>query len=114
MAEEQTTDISRDESMIQEGKVFAVLGYLGMLCLTPLLAKKDNPFALFHAKQGLVLLIAEVAVSVVLVIPVLGWIVAVIGYPVLLVLGIIGIVQSIMGKYWKIPWLGDLAAKIKI
>ncbi len=108
MAEEQTTDISRDESMIQEGKVFAVLGYLGLLCLIPLLAKKDNPFALFHAKQGLVLLIAAVVLAW---IPFLGWFIVA---PILAILGIIGIVQSIMGKYWKIPWLGDLAAKIKI
>ncbi len=108
MAEEQTTEMPQDDKIIEEGKIFAVLGYLGLLCLIPLLAKKDNPFALFHAKQGLVLLIAGVVLAW---IPFVGWFVVA---PIIGILGIIGIVQSIMGKYWKIPWLGDLAAKIKI
>lgn len=39
----------------------AVISYLGILCLVPLLTKKDDKFTQFHAKQGLALLIAEFA-----------------------------------------------------
>ena len=45
---------------IDENKVIAAIGYFGILCLLPLILKKDSPFAQFHGKQGLVLLIAFV------------------------------------------------------
>ena len=61
-----------EDKEVQEGKIFAVIGYLGILCLIPLLFKKDNKFALFHGKQGLVLFLGWIAVGIVMMIPVLG------------------------------------------
>jgi len=29
-------------------------------------------------------------------------------------MAVIGMVQSLNGKYWKMPWLGEYAEKIKI
>ena len=46
---------------VQKNKVFAILAYLGILVLVPILAAKESKFARFHANQGLVLFIAEVA-----------------------------------------------------
>ena len=40
---------------IEDGKIWAFIGYWWILFLVPLLGKKDNKFALFHGKQGLVL-----------------------------------------------------------
>jgi uncharacterized membrane protein len=99
---------------IEEGKIFAFLGYWGILFLVPLLAKKENRFALFHAKQGLVLFIAEVIVGILLCIPFIGWIIGFLGSIFCLVMAIIGMVQSLSGKYWKMPWLGTYAERIKI
>ena len=96
---------------VQDGKALAWLSYLGILFLIPLLAKKENKFCQFHAKQGLVLLIAEIIVSIVFVIPILGWIVGVLGYIFVWIMAIIGIVQSATGKYWKMPVLGGFAEK---
>ena len=31
-----------EDKEIQDGKIFAVIGYLGILCLIPLLVKKEN------------------------------------------------------------------------
>ncbi|MFA6520645.1 MAG: DUF4870 domain-containing protein [Candidatus Paceibacterota bacterium] len=43
----------------------AIVAYLWILVIVPLVANKDNdPFVKFHAKQGLILLIAWVIVSV--------------------------------------------------
>ena len=120
-----------EQQMIEEGKIFALLAYLGILCLVPLLAKKDNKFAYYHAKQGLVLFIAEVILFLVLGIGgfiigmiasmihgMLGaifgmlfgllWLAVVLGS---LAISIIGIVQSLNGKYWEIPVLGKYAKK---
>ena len=127
----QTPAPQSEQQMIEEGKIFALLAYLGILCLVPLLAKKDNKFAYYHAKQGLVLFIAEVILFLVLGIGgfiigmiasmihgMLGaifgmlfgllWLAVVLGS---LAISIIGIVQSLNGKYWEIPVLGKYAKK---
>jgi len=96
---------------VQDGKALAWLSYLGILFLIPLLAKKENKYCQFHAKQGLVLLIAEIIVSIVFVIPILGWIVGALGYIFVWIMAIIGIIQSLQGKYWKMPVLGGFAEK---
>lgn len=99
---------------VQEGKIFALIGYLWILCLVPLLLKKENKFALFHAKQGLVLFICEIAVWIIGIIPFLGWAICIAGSVACGVVSIIGMVQALMGNYWKIPVLGDYAEKINI
>ena len=100
---------------IQEGKIYAFLGYFGILCLIPLLAKKDNKFALYHGKQGLVHFIALIIVVALGWIPFIGWfVIAPLGGITVLILSIIGMVKSLSGEYWKTPLLGGLAAKIKI
>ena len=99
---------------VQDGKIFAVLSYLWILCFIPLLLKKDNKFAVFHAKQGLVLFIAEIALWIVRIVPILGWFISIVGSLLCGILALVGIVQALMGKYWKMPILGDYAEKIKI
>lgn len=49
---------------ISDNKVFALLSYIGILVLVPLIAAPKSKFARFHANQGLVLLIGEAAYSV--------------------------------------------------
>ena len=103
-----------EDKEIQEGKIFALLAYLWILCLVPLLLKKENKFALFHAKQGLVLFICEIALWIIGIIPVLGWFISVLGSLACGILALIGIIQALMGNYWKMPLLGDYAEKINI
>lgn len=95
-----------DAKDIQENKLWAFLGYLGILCLIPLLAKKDSKFAQFHAKQGLVMLIAGFFVWI----PFIGWLTGL----VLLVLWVMAIINVFSGKMAKLPIVGDLAEKINI
>lgn len=101
-----------EDKEIQEGKIFAVLGYIGILCLIPLILKKDNRFALFHAKQGLVLFIAEVVVGILGVLPYLGLLIRTFGTVVFGLLSIVCIIRALMGEYWKIPVVSEIAAKI--
>ena len=103
-----------DNKEIQEGKVFAVIAYLWILCLVPLLLKKENKFALFHAKQGLVLFICEIALWLIGIIPILGWLISILGSLACGILALVGIIQALMGNYWKMPLLGDYAEKISI
>ncbi len=50
----------------EKNKFMGILAYLGILCLVPILAAKDSPFAKYHANQGLVLFIGWVALAIVL------------------------------------------------
>ena len=109
MAEE----IKKEDTEVLEGKPYAILAYLWILCLVPLIIKKDNKFAMFHAKQGLVVFIGELALSIVGIIPILGWIIAFFGMILFSVLSLIGIVQVLMGKYWKMPVVAEIAEQIK-
>jgi uncharacterized membrane protein len=100
---------------IEEGKIWAFIGYWWILFLVPLLGKKDNKFALFHGKQGMVLFALEIIVWILSYVPVLGWfIIGPVGSIICIILAIIGMVKSLQGAYWKMPVLGDIAEKIKI
>ncbi len=97
-----------DQKDVQENKIFAALSYLGILVLVPLLAKKESKFAMFHAKQGLVLLIGWI----------IGWLLSfvLIGFLldiVLIIFTIWGLVNAATGKMVKLPVIGDLAEKFK-
>ena len=100
--------IGGDSKDVEENKIFAVLAYLGILVVVPLLAKKDSKFAMFHAKQGLVLLIAWV-IAWLLSFVFIGFILDI----VLIIFSIWGIVNAATGKWAKLPLVGDLAEKFK-
>lgn len=102
------------EKDVEENKVMAAIGYLGILFLIPLLAKKDSPFAQYHAKQGMVLFFCEVILGFVGWIPVIGWrVIAPIGSLIAFILLIIGLVNALSGKTQPLPLIGGLAEKFK-
>lgn len=106
-------DKKKEKEIILEGKIWAVMGYLWALCLVPLILKKENRFSLFHAKQGLVLFIASIICAGISVIPLLGFI-GVLGNAAVFILSIAGIINSLKGEYWKMPYIGDYAEKIEL
>jgi len=105
---------------IEEGKIFAFLGiFLSVIgFIIVLLAKKDNKYAMFYAKQGLVLFIvyvvAAIANMILMWIPFVGWLVMTIVWLGLLVLWIIGLVYSLSGEEKNIPLIGEFARKINL
>ena len=101
--EEDKKIVVEDSQAIEEGKSLAWLSYFGLLLLIPLLVKPDNSFCKHHAKQGLVILLLWIGISIFAIIPVLGLIVWVVGGIGLFVISIMGIVNSINGKYWQAP-----------
>lgn len=106
-------DKKSKKDIVLEGKIWAVIGYLWILCFIPLILKKDNDFSLFHAKQGLVLFIASVICAGISVVPLIG-IIGVLGNAAVFVLSIAGIFSSLKGEYWKMPYIGDYAEKIEL
>jgi uncharacterized membrane protein len=89
----------------------AWLSYLGILWLIPLLTNKNNAFAKFHVKQGIMLTILWVASSVLAAIPIVGWLADLVIWVYALIMMIMGIINSLNGKYWNMPILGKWAAE---
>lgn len=104
MAEEMKKSAGGND--VEENKLWAVLGYLGILCLIPLLLKKDSEFAKYHGKQGLILLLGWIVSWI----PFLGWIV----WLVVAILSIIGILNALGGKMTPLPLVGQYAEKLNI
>lgn len=101
----------------------AVLAYLGILVLVPLLAAKESKFARFHANQGLVLLIAEIILTLVQrivsgVLLSIFWgsglmsalmsLIAVAVWAFSIVMLILGIVNAANGRAKQLPLIGNI------
>lgn len=91
-----------------DDKVFAAMSYLWVLCLLPLLMKRNRPFVQFHAKQGFLLFLFEVVIWVVMFIPPLYFV----GVLAAVILSIMGILAALTGKEWEMPVLGKYAKKL--
>ncbi len=102
--------LSEGNPEILEGKVFALLSYLSILCILPLIFKKNNAFVLKHAKQGLVIFVAEVG-FVVLDILLWPWVFK-LGMFVLGVFSLIGIVFVLQGRDVRFPVISEIADSI--
>lgn len=91
--------------------LYSVLGYFGILVLVPILAGKDSEFCKFHANQGLILLIGEIAASV---LSALGGVIFLFGLIagllslVCLVFAIIGIIGAAKHEMNPLPVIGGI------
>jgi uncharacterized membrane protein len=112
-----------DPEDAEQNKMIGVLCYLAFLCFLPLITSKDSPFAKYHANQGFVLFLLEIAISIVLYIVgifvgmlpgFLGFIMAIFGllYVVPLGLTILGIINAAAGKCVPLPFIGSIKIKI--
>ena len=53
------------EEDIEENKIFAVLGYLGILVLVPIICAPRSDYARFHASQSLQLIVFDVIYGII-------------------------------------------------
>ena len=105
---------SEDEQEIRDGKFFAIISYVCFLCIVTLVLKKSNKFALYHAKQGLVLFVMEVAAFILSIVPLLGWLIGVFGYAIFLLVSLWAIIQSALGIYCHIPVVTKISKEVVI
>lgn len=99
-----------------DSKLFAFLGvFLGIIgFIIVILVRKTDKYAMYYAKQGLVLGILGVAISVlqfILLITIIGAVLIPILWLGLFILWIIGIVNSLSGKEKPVPIIGRFAEK---
>jgi len=101
-------------------KLFAFLAvFLSIVgFIIALLAKKEDKYVMFYAKQSLVLFIAIIAVSIIdwvlVFIPIIGWIAIVILNIILVILWIMSWIYALSGEEKEIPIVGKYARSINL
>lgn len=98
------------EINLGSSKFIAAISYLWILCLVPLLLKKDDKFAQFHGKQGLVLAVIWFFGGLIFWVPFFGWLLAL----MLAFVSIYGFFQALKGEKWEAPVIGKFAKKIDL
>ena len=98
----------------QPNVAMIVLAYLWILALIPLLVEKEDREVQWHAKHGLVLTAAEIAISLALgvmssFLACIGCIIALPIFLAFLVVRIMCIVKGMKGERFMIPGLSPLA-----
>jgi uncharacterized membrane protein len=94
----------------KDSHLMAIFSYLGPLVIIPFLTSKNDPFIKFHIKQGLVLFIIEVLISVIA--PMFFWslwgVMRLLNLATL-ILSIIGIVNVVQKKEKTLPLVGGFS-----
>lgn len=107
-----------DVQDINENKIMAILAYLGILVLAPLLSRPNSKFARFHANQGLLICLLAVSYGFLqMLLSILfysiSWSIGIMmstvmacGSIVFIVLVIIGIINVVNGEMKELPIIG--------
>ena len=108
--------VAKVEKKEDDGKLFAFLAVLLSILgfIIALLAKKDNKYVMFYAKQSLVLFIAFIIAGAVMIVPIVGWIVGFVVYIITIILWIIALIYSLSGEMKETPIIGKYAEKISL
>jgi len=99
----EKTQSVQNSKITSEDKVWAAVGYIWILSLLALAARKNNEYIRFHASQGVFLFLCSLFAWV----PFLGWIIGVITA----VLAIFGIIKALQGQKWELPVVGKTPSK---
>jgi len=91
-------------------KIVAIVAYITLIgWLAALIMNSNDRSSLgsFHVRQALGIYLLAVASSIVMIIPILGWIAGMAGYLLVLVLWFIGLIAAVNGEEKAVPVLGE-------
>lgn len=90
-------------------KTIGVIAYLTLIGLIIAFVKnqeKKDPFGTYHIRQSLGLCVSGLILWVVGLIPILGWIISILGTVFLIVLWVMGLINALNHKKEPVPVLG--------
>jgi len=107
-----------DPADVDKNKIFAVLAYLGILFLVPLLAAKDSRFARYHTNQGVVLFLTAIvawigafmltfAIAFIPFVKFVGCLIFPAVWVGIFVLVVLGIINAAKGECKPLPVIGQ-------
>ena len=105
---EETTQTGLSDSAASGLAYMTIIPAIIFLVVAPYNQKAEIRF---HCWQSIFLGIAWFAISLIAIIPILGWLVFLVGSLLLFVVWIICIVKAFGGQRFKVPVIGDFAEK---
>ena len=100
---------AKHEAKKETNTVLAILAYIGPLIVVSYLLAKDDPFVKFHIKQGLLLVIGEVAIWMLMMVLWIFFPILQLANVFLFVLAVVGIIRAVNGEMKELPLVGHLA-----
>ncbi|PLX26842.1 hypothetical protein C0583_06125 [Candidatus Parcubacteria bacterium] len=102
-----------ENKKVENEKVCAILAYLliGVIWFFLDEKMKKSEFAKFHVKQALGLIIADIAVSILVALTLIGMLLYPLLYAAYLVLAVMGIINANNGDKKELPYIGSYASK---
>lgn len=100
---------SSNAAVSSEEKNIAIISYItliGLIIAFVMNNDKKAAFPTYHIKQSLGLAVTGLALGIIGMVPILGWIVSFLGSLGLLYLWIMGLLNAINQKEKPVPWLG--------
>ncbi len=95
-------------------KIFAMVSYIPLVALICLIIKSESKYVLLHGRQGLILTILGFLNVLLVLFPYIGpMLFGLVGFIIFIVTVYSGY-QALIGNWWKIPVLGDLAELIPV
>ena len=91
--------------------IIAYLTIIGLVVAFVMNNEKKEPFASFHIRQSLGIMVTGIALSIINVIPILGWIISIIGFFIVMYMLIMGLINAINKKEKAVPILGNKFAE---
>lgn len=107
---ENNTATAVNETIIKEGKTMALISYItiiGLIIAFVMNNDKKNSFAAFHIRQSVGLALTGLALGIIGMIPILGWIINLFGIFVLLYMWVMGLVNAANENVKPVPLLGN-------
>jgi len=104
----ETTE--KNITVASEGKTIAIIAYMtfiGLVIAFVMNNDKKDAFAAYHIRQSLGIAATGLALGIVGMIPILGWIINILGIFVLLYMWVMGLMNALNEKEKPVPLLGD-------
>ena len=100
---QDTSSRQREEEISEDEKILAVMAYIPVICLIPLMQRERSAFVAGHARLGFTLFLAEV-LALLLRFRII-WDAAIF---LCVCLALVGIYRVLRGKDYILPFLSDL------
>lgn len=91
--------------------IIAYLTVIGLIIAFVMNSEKKDTFTSYHIRQSLGIMLTGLAIGIINIIPVIGWIISILGFFVMLYMWIMGLLSAINGTEKPIPLLGKKYAE---
>ncbi len=95
-----------------ESRLLAVISHItpiGWIIALIINSNNKQEYTSYFIRQNLAIYLAGILLSVIAILPILGWIISGIGSVILLIFWIMSLIWSLSGEMRPVPWFGEKA-----